>query len=76
MRARKNIIGWHGLKRPDRKPFWIIENQTHFAPHGYPIFEFGRALGLRRFFPSDDFVTEFTAKVQQLIGEKGHRTKT
>jgi peptidoglycan/xylan/chitin deacetylase (PgdA/CDA1 family) len=37
--------------RPERKPFYITEDQSNIAPPGYPIFEFGRALGLRRYFP-------------------------
>jgi peptidoglycan/xylan/chitin deacetylase (PgdA/CDA1 family) len=42
--------------RPERKPFYITEDQTGFVPQGYPIFEFGRALGLRRYFPDEKLV--------------------
>lgn len=42
-------LAW--LAKPDRKPFWITENQWKFIPEGTPIFENGRSLGIRRYFP-------------------------
>lgn len=39
-----------------RKSFYMIENQTNFIPEGYPIFAFGRSLGIRRYFPSENFI--------------------
>jgi peptidoglycan/xylan/chitin deacetylase (PgdA/CDA1 family) len=41
---------------PERKPYYITENQTNLIPKGYPIFENGRALGLRRYFPDKQLV--------------------
>ncbi|MEX2512331.1 MAG: polysaccharide deacetylase family protein [Cyclobacteriaceae bacterium] len=61
-------LAW--LERQDQKPFWLTGNQKDFVEVGYPVFEFGRALGVRRFKPSDDFILAFTAKAQQLISNK------
>ena len=47
-------LAW--LERPERKPFYLNEDQTDFVPAGYPVFEFDRALGLRRYFPSEEFL--------------------
>jgi peptidoglycan/xylan/chitin deacetylase (PgdA/CDA1 family) len=44
-------LAW--IYRPERKPFYMTENQMDFISFGTPIFEFGRALGLKQFFPSD-----------------------
>src|SRR5690606_13426141 len=57
-------LAW--LKRPDRKPFWITDAQKDTFPSGYPIFKYGRALGLRRFFPHEAFVNAYTAKAKEL----------
>jgi len=51
-----NWMAWY--IKPDRKPFSITEDQTCFLQTGYPIFEFGRSLSLRRYFP-DDRLTEY-----------------
>lgn len=40
----------------ERKPFYITEDQSGLVPHGYPVFEFGRALGLRRYFPDERII--------------------
>lgn len=55
-------LAWY--TKPESKPFWITENQKKFIPKGYPIFEFGRALGLKRFFPSDEFVEFIISKFE------------
>ena len=44
------------ISRPDRKPYYNIENQVSFVPKGSPIFEFDRALGLRRYFPDEELI--------------------
>lgn len=54
--ANYDWLAW--IKKPHRKPYYITENQKGFIPFGTPIFEFGRALGLRRYFPDDEFVNQ------------------
>lgn len=49
-------MAWNS--RPDRKPFYITEDQKNYVPFGMPIFEFNRALGLRRYFPNEEFIKE------------------
>lgn len=44
------------INRPDRKPYYNIENQEQYVPKGSPIFEFDRALGLRRYFPDEELI--------------------
>jgi len=58
------------LEKPDRKPFWISENQKDFVPVGHPVFKYGRALGLRRFFPSKKFVDSFILQYHKLKNNK------
>jgi peptidoglycan/xylan/chitin deacetylase (PgdA/CDA1 family) len=45
-------LAW--FEKPDRKPYYMQEDQSHFLSPGYPVFEFGRALGVRRYFPSPE----------------------
>ena len=37
--------------RPERKPFYMVENQNAFVPWGQPIYEHGKALDGYRYFP-------------------------
>lgn len=39
------------IAQPDKKMFWQYTDQSSFVPFGTPVFEKGRALGLRRYFP-------------------------
>jgi peptidoglycan/xylan/chitin deacetylase (PgdA/CDA1 family) len=50
-------MAWNEV--PIKKPFWITENHKSFLSPGYPIFEYGRSLGIRRFFPSEHFTQSF-----------------
>jgi len=56
-------IPW--FTHPEQKPFYITQDQAGLVPHGYPVFEYGRALGLRRYFPDDRLV----ARSIELCGE-------
>lgn len=47
-------IPW--FTHPERKPFYITEDQSGLVPHGYPVFKYGRALGLRRYFPDERII--------------------
>ncbi|MCA0152984.1 polysaccharide deacetylase family protein [Winogradskyella vincentii] len=42
-------LAW--LSHPNRKPYYINEDQSKFIKHGTPIFEYDRALRTRRYFP-------------------------
>jgi hypothetical protein len=60
-------MGWNN--KPSRKPYYVTENQEQFIPKGSPIFEFGRALGLRRYFPDEQLVkyaTEMYSKNEDM----------
>lgn len=50
----------------ERKPYYITEDQTELVPFGYPIFKYGRALGLRRFSPAESIVELFVGKAKSL----------
>lgn len=60
-------LAWY--YEPDQKPFYITENQKELVPYGTPIFEFGRALGLRRYFPSESTV-EYAIDYYSRSGKK------
>ncbi len=53
-------LAW--FHRPERKPFYVTEVQKGFVPTGFPVFEFGRALGLRRYFPDEQMI-EYAVKL-------------
>ena len=55
--------------RPERKPFYLNENQQEFVPWGSPILEHGKSLETRRFFPDEDALAIFT----RFVTEKGGR---
>jgi len=44
-------LAW--LVRPDRKPFWMNEDQRDMVTEGTPIFKYGQSLGIRRYFPDE-----------------------
>ena len=55
---------------PDRKPFSISEDQSELVPFGHPVFQSGRALGLRRFFPDSSIVGVLCEKAN-VFSDKG-----
>lgn len=57
-------LAW--ISRPERKPYWQLEEQGGFTPNGYPVFEYYRALGLRRYFPDEDLI-----KLSEKLYSKG-----
>lgn len=64
-----NIYHWLGwISKPERKPYWQLENQSSFTEYGYPVFEYYRALGLRRYFP-DESLKEMSVSLYR--GGKG-----
>ena len=58
-------LAWNA--RPDRKPFYLKEDQSSFVPLGTPIQRNGRSLGIRRYFPDPSQ----TAAVVSHVAEKG-----
>lgn len=55
--------------RPDRKSFYLNEDQQEFVPWGFPILEHGKSLETRRFFPDEDAILLFT----RFVSERGGR---
>lgn len=47
-------LAW--ISNPTRKYAWQLENQSSYTPYGYPIFEYGRALSLRRYIPDPKLI--------------------
>ena len=45
-------LAWNA--RPDRKFAYLTEDQSDFIPFDTPIYEHGRSLGIRRYFPDND----------------------
>lgn len=41
---------------PEQKPFYMTEDQSGLVSLGFPVFEYGRSLGIRRYFPDDQLV--------------------
>lgn len=41
------------MAQNDKKMYWQDHDQSFFVPFGTPVFEKGRALGLRRYFPDE-----------------------
>ncbi len=60
-------LAWNA--RPERKPFYLTEDQSGFVPWGTPIFTHGRALGIRRCHPDPGLTAAATAFVQAHGGE-------
>ena len=54
--SKYDWLAW--VLKPDRKPFYMLEDLRDLIPLGYPIFEYGRALGIRRYFPDEKFIDE------------------
>lgn len=53
-RPRYPWLMWNA--RPDRKPFYLVEDQQPFVPWGYPVFEHEKALVCRQFYPDHDCI--------------------
>lgn len=57
----KNDNTYHWLawiNRPKRKYAWQLEDQHSYTPYGYPVFEYYRALGTRRYFPDEFLISK------------------
>ncbi len=47
-------LAWYA--KPENKYAWQYENQSQYTPYGTPVFEYYRALGLRRYFPDEKLI--------------------
>ncbi len=74
------IVGWHGTEspspwpwlawnaRPDRKPFYLTEDQGGFVPPATPVLEHACALVARRFFPDPDALEAVRQAIMPRLG--------
>ncbi len=60
-------LSWN--ERPDRKPFYLVEDQSSFVPWGTPIHRNGRSLGIRRYLPDPEIAPACAAHVAASGGE-------
>ncbi len=60
-------MAWNA--RPERKPYYLNEDQAPFVPWGTPIFEHEKSLIARRFFPDPEKVEEFMASSEPRVEE-------
>ena len=44
------------ISHPERKHLWLTEDQGHLVEHGHPVFEYDRALGIRRYLPDERII--------------------
>lgn len=58
-------LAWNA--RPERKPYYLTEDQAEFTPWGTPIHRNGRSLGIRRWLPDPDQ----SAAVVEHVGRQG-----
>lgn len=47
-------INWY--LSPQSKYRYVSEDHSKLIPLGYPVFTYGRSLGIRRYFPNHDFI--------------------
>ena len=58
-------MAWNA--RPDRKPFYLQEDQTEFVRWGTPVFEFEKSLLVKRFVPDEELIQD----VIEVVNSKG-----
>lgn len=54
-------LAWNA--RPERKPYYLQEDQSQFVPWGSPVHSNGRSLGVRRWYPDPDVERALTEHV-------------
>lgn len=67
-----NWLPW--LTHPERKPYYINEDQSNFAENGYPIFEFDRALRVKRYIPNQEFI-DYSISEYSKLGDTISKTE-
>lgn len=58
-------LAWN--ENSERKPFYLVENQSTFVDYGTPIFEHDKSLIVKRFYPDIDAVN----KIKNFIIDQG-----
>jgi hypothetical protein len=61
-------MAWNA--RPDRKPFYLQEDQTEFVSWANPVFEFEKSLLVRRFFPDEDLIQDLIETAHRKYGRR------
>ena len=61
-------LAWN--EKPERRHLYISEDQSQFVPYGYPVYEYGRALGVRRYFEDQGLSAELVEFVVENGGTK------
>ena len=61
--------------RPDRKPYYLSEDQQKLLPWGYPILEHQKSLEARRFFPDQTAIHKITDFVAEHGGQEFFKTE-
>lgn len=54
-------------KRPERKPYYMTEDQKSLVKFGHPIFQYQKSLIVKRYYPDEEFV----AKIINFVHDKG-----
>jgi len=67
-------LSWNA--RPDRKPYYLSEDQQGFVPRGTPIFSHQKSMVVRRFFPDESLVKRITAYVRDELEASGEPLST
>lgn len=64
--GRHPWLAWNA--RPERKPYYMAEDQSGFIPAGTPIYEHEKALACRRYFPPEPVLEGLTLFVRESGG--------
>ncbi|MBI5739896.1 MAG: polysaccharide deacetylase family protein [Nitrospirae bacterium] len=57
---------WNAL--PEKKSFYMSENQENYVPYGTPIYKHGRSLGTRRYYEDKDLTRRLVNYVESRDG--------
>jgi peptidoglycan/xylan/chitin deacetylase (PgdA/CDA1 family) len=71
--SRYPWLAWNA--RPERKPFYLTEDQAAFVPTGEPIFAHEKALAARQFIPDPAAVEAFRSAWQRETDRDAHLTE-
>ncbi|MEE9423628.1 MAG: polysaccharide deacetylase family protein [Methylococcales bacterium] len=59
--------------RPDKKPYYLTEDQSSYVPTGTPIFEHEKSLIVNRFFPDAAAVNKLTVFINERVIKNGNK---
>ena len=60
-------MAWNA--RPDKKPFYMLDDQNCYVPLGTPIYEHKKALLCKKYYPPNEVASEITNIVRQKGGK-------